>query len=133
MEIIQSIQIRKFRSLKSMTNKELVVTDLNIFVGQNDQGKSNILRALNLFFNGETDMGSRFRFSEDYCYHANKGKGSRVEIRIDLVINPPKHRFKHAKPLTWTKKWKQDGSIIETRKYNETGKELSQTDNVYSG
>ncbi|ELB2253940.1 AAA family ATPase [Vibrio parahaemolyticus] len=131
MEIIQSIQIRKFRSLKSMTNKELLVTHLNIFVGQNDQGKSNILRALNLFFNNETDMGSRFRFNEDYCFHANKGKGTRVEIRIDLVINPPKHRFKNAKPLTWTKKWKQDGSIVETRKYNETGEELSQKDNVY--
>ncbi|MBE4043191.1 ATP-binding protein, partial [Vibrio parahaemolyticus] len=131
MEIIQSIQIRKFRSLKSMTNKELLVTDLNIFVGHNDQGKSNILRALNLFFNNETDMGARFRFNEDYCFHANKGKGTRVEVRIDLVINPPKHRFKHAKPLLWTKKWKQDGSIIETRRYIETGDELSQKDNVY--
>ncbi|ELJ8538713.1 AAA family ATPase [Vibrio cholerae] len=48
MEIIKSIQVRKFRSLKSVT-KKLDLTELNIFVGKNDQGKSNLLRALNLF------------------------------------------------------------------------------------
>ncbi|WP_061011036.1 AAA family ATPase [Vibrio sp. CUB2] len=130
MEIIKSIQIRKFRSLKSVT-KQLNVSDLNIFVGQNDQGKSNVLRALNLFFNDQTDLGSKFRFNEDYCFHSNKGKGTRHEVRIDLFIDPPKHRFKHAKPLQWTKKWKQDGSVVEQRKYVETGKDLSQKDNVY--
>lgn len=129
MEIIKSVQIRKFRSLKSIT-KKLDFTDLNIFVGKNDQGKSNILRALNLFFNNETDMDSRFRFSEDYCYHSNTGKGTRHEIRIDLVIDPPKRRFKHAKPLKWTKRWRQDGSVIEERKYIEDGKILPPRDGV---
>lgn len=129
MEFIKSVQIRKFRSLKSVT-KGLDLTSLNIFVGQNDQGKSNILRALNLFFNNETDIGSRFRFEEDYCYHSNTGKGTIQEIRIDLVIEPPKQRFKHAKPLRWVKRWKKDGSVVEERKYIETGKILSQTDNV---
>lgn len=130
MEIIKSVQIRKFRSLKSVT-KGLELTDLNIFVGQNDQGKSNVLRALNLFFNNETDLGARYRFSDDYCYHSNTGKGTRQEIRVDLIIEPPKSRFKNAKTLQWTKKWKKDGSIIEERKYLENGKQLSPKDNVY--
>jgi len=129
MEIIKSVQIRKFRSLKSVT-KKLEFSDLNIFVGQNDQGKSNLLRALNLFFNNETDLDTRFRFSEDYCYHSNTGKGTRNEIRIDLVIEPPKRRFKHAKPLRWTKRWRKDGSIIEERKYIESGNEVPSRDGV---
>jgi len=129
MEIIKSVQIRKFRSLKSVT-KKIEFSDLNIFVGQNDQGKSNLLRALNLFFNNETDLDTRFRFSEDYCYHSNTGKGTRHEIRIDLVIEPPKRRFKHANPLKWTKRWRPDGSIIEERKYIESGKEVPPRDGV---
>lgn len=129
MEFIKSVQVRKFRSLKSVT-KGLDLTSVNIFVGQNDQGKSNILRALNLFFNNETDIGSPFRFEDDYCYHANTGKGTINEIRIDLLIAPPIQRFKHAKPLQWTKRWKKDGSIIEERRYVQTGEELSQKDNV---
>lgn len=129
MEIIKSVQIRKFRSLKSLT-KKIEFSDLNIFVGQNDQGKSNILRALNLFFNNQTDLDSKFRFSEDYCYHSNTGKGTRHEIRIDLVIDPPTHRFKYAKPLKWTKRWRQDGSIVEERKYIESGEPLPPRDGV---
>lgn len=129
MEIIKSVQIRKFRSLKSVT-KKLDFTELNIFVGQNDQGKSNLLRALNLFFNDETDMDTRFRFSEDYCYHSNTGKGTRHEIRIDLIIHPPKRRFKYAKPLKWTKRWRQDGSVIEERKYIGSGKLVPPRDGV---
>jgi len=129
MEIIKSVQIRKFRSIKSVT-KGVDLTDMNIFVGQNDQGKSNFLRSLNLFFNNETDRKQSFRFIDDYCYHSNTGKGTRHEIRIDLVIHPPKKRFKHAKPLRWMKQWRQDGSISEERKYLESGEELSPRDNV---
>lgn len=129
MEFIKSIQIRKFRSLKSVT-KNLELSSLNIFVGQNDQGKSNLLKALNLFFNNETDVDTRFRFEQDYCFHSNTGKGTSNEIRIDLVIEPPKQRFKYAKPLRWVKRWKKDGSVVEERKYIGTGKVLSQTDNV---
>ncbi|QZA76470.1 ATP-binding protein [Deefgea tanakiae] len=129
MEIIKSVEIRKFRSLKSLTHK-LDFTDLNIFVGKNDQGKSNVLRALNLFFNGETDRSIRFRFSDDYCYHSNTGKGTKHEIRIDLIIEPPRNRFKHAKPLRWTKHWRPDGSVFEERRYIGSEQELAQRDNV---
>ena len=129
MKIIREIEIRKFRSIKTCV-KDLNCTNLNIFVGQNDNGKSNILRALNLFFNGETDIGRPFRFDDDYCYHADSGTGTRREIRIDLIIDPPTHRFKNAKPLRWTKRWKRDGSVPEERVYIESGKPVPQRDNV---
>lgn len=130
MEIITSIKIRKFRSIKSLTSG-LSPSHLNIFVGQNDQGKSNILRALNLFFNNQTDNGRPFRFEEDYCYHAGTGTGTRKEVRIDLTIEPPKRRFKNAKPLRWTKRWKMDGAVIEDRYYIGDSEPIKQTDNVY--
>lgn len=130
MQIIKSIEIRKFRSIKSITS-EFKVSELNILVGQNDNGKSNVLRALNLFFNNETDVGQSFRFDDDYCYHAESGTGTRREIRIDLLIEPPKNRFKNARLVRWTKKWKRDGSIVEERFYTDNNEELTSKDNVY--
>lgn len=44
--IITSIRIKNFRSIK---NALIKVKDMNIFVGLNDVGKSNVLKALNLF------------------------------------------------------------------------------------
>lgn len=69
MKIIEKIEIKSFRSFcnrkgdKSEIDK---ITDLNIFSGANDSGKSNILRALNLFFNGQTNPEHFFSFEQDY-------------------------------------------------------------------
>lgn len=128
MQIITKIEIRKFRSVKSLTNT-LSSSDLNIFVGQNDQGKSNILRALNLFFNGETDVGQKFRFSDDYCYHANKGKGTAEEVKIDIYIKPRKP-FKSPETVKWSKQWKKDGSVVEFMSDAKTNKALPIKNNV---
>lgn len=38
---------------------------LNIIVGGNDSGKSNILRALNLFFNNQTHLNQAYDFDQD--------------------------------------------------------------------
>lgn len=129
MKIIKYIDIKNFRSIKS-TGSLVELSDLNVFVGQNDNGKSNMLRALNLFFNNQTDIEQGFRFGEDYCYHANSGTGSRREIKISLTIEPPKSRFKHADTIKWTKRWKLDGSIIEDRVYIKSGKVLTSSDNI---
>lgn len=47
---ISAITIRHFRSIDSFSE---TIRELNIFVGQNDEGESNILRALDLFFDGD--------------------------------------------------------------------------------
>jgi predicted ATPase len=130
MKIIKSIEIKKFRSIKSIV-KNFDLGDLTVLVGQNDNGKSNILRALNLFFTNQTDSEQNFRFNDDYCYHANSGTGSRREIRIDLTVSPPTSRFKNAELIRWTKRWKPDGSIIESRIIISSGKQLAPKDNVY--
>ena len=56
---ITGISIKYFRSIVSMN---ISVEQLNMFVGLNDVGKSNILKALNLFFKEETDYNEKFMF-----------------------------------------------------------------------
>lgn len=46
---IKKIEIRNFRSIRNIL---INVDNYNTFVGLNDVGKSNLLKALNLFFNG---------------------------------------------------------------------------------
>ena len=50
---IKKITIKNFRSI---VNETIDFSDFNCFVGKNDSGKSNVLKALNLFFNGKTDF-----------------------------------------------------------------------------
>ena len=46
MVTIQRIRVKNFRSLVDET---IELSDYNFFVGKNDSGKSNVLKALNLF------------------------------------------------------------------------------------
>ena len=62
--IISSIEVSYFRTFYKITFSEL--SDLNIFFGENDVGKSNIMRALNLFFNDEVEPGFEFDFDIDF-------------------------------------------------------------------
>ncbi|MDA3941874.1 MAG: AAA family ATPase, partial [Spirochaetia bacterium] len=77
MKIIEKIEIKYFRSFLDKKVEILNLNDLNIFSGKNDCGKSNILRALNLFFNYETDLGKPINFHEDFS------KFRKVEIKLD--------------------------------------------------
>ena len=46
--VIDKIEINYFRSIYSINMANL--KDINVFIGGNDVGKSNILKALTLFF-----------------------------------------------------------------------------------
>ena len=61
MNLIKKIEIQYFRSIywESITE----VSGLNVLTGKNDAGKSNVLKALNLFFNNQTDSGVDFDFN----------------------------------------------------------------------
>ena len=74
---IDKIEIQYFRSIYRETVSGLKL--LNVFTGKNDVGKSNILKALNLFFNNETDYKRPFKFGENYNF---KRLG---EVRRDSV------------------------------------------------
>lgn len=77
MIIIDKVEIKYFRSFLDKKVEILNMKDLNILSGKNDCGKSNVLRALNLFFNFETDLGKPINFQEDFS------KFRKIEIKED--------------------------------------------------
>ena len=63
MKIIERVEVSYFRSVYSLSLAKC--EDVNILIGQNDAGKSNVLKALNLFFNNETELKCPVEFLED--------------------------------------------------------------------
>lgn len=117
MKIIESIRIKYYRSIQNTTRGNqtfLSTSDLNIIVGSNDAGKSNYLRALNLFFNNSSDLGDIFNFAQDFSFQRQGVRREESRIEIELIINPPKKQsFKHNGPVKWKKIWKEN-SILPT-------------------
>jgi hypothetical protein len=88
LKLIDKIEINYFRSIYGSTAGNL--RNLNIFVGGNDSGKSNILRALNLFFNNQTAYDEDLEFLDDVTHlrqrEARTAKG-RLTIWIKITFN----------------------------------------------
>jgi len=85
MSLIKQIEIKNFRSFgnrKKESYKIDRISDLNIISGANDSGKSNILRALNLFFNGQTNLNQFFDFDRDFF---RREKSDSLDIKEELV------------------------------------------------
>lgn len=115
MIIIKAVEISNFRSIVRL-EKNIRPNHLNIIVGQNDIGKSNFLKALNLFFNGETDLNTAFRFVDDFSYYAITPNKKAEEVTIKIIFNS-NERYKTSEDLVWTKIWRKTGfhkEVIET-------------------
>ena len=88
MQIIDKIEINYFRSIYTLSLKDC--HDINVITGGNDAGKSNVLKALNLFFNNETEPHSDFDFLRDLSRYreveARASKG-RMTIWIRITFN----------------------------------------------
>ncbi|MDY4698637.1 AAA family ATPase [Eubacterium coprostanoligenes] len=102
---IERIRIKNFRSIVDET---IDLNDINFFVGKNDSGKSNVLKALNLFFNDETDFGREFDFNIDYSKFAKVVNKRAKEITISLDVVIP-NTYSESGVKTWTKIWRCDG------------------------
>lgn len=96
---IKQIRIKNFRSIVDL---DINVDKMNIFVGLNDAGKSNILKALNLFFNNETEPGCAFDFETDYSKYAPVRKKKAKEIEISIVFAIPV-RYSYHEDVEWIK------------------------------
>lgn len=109
--LINSVTIKYYRSINSERLKDL--KQVNIITGGNDIGKSNVIRALKLFFHGTNDMGRPIDFYEEFSHsrlnvvRQESVKGKQF-IQIEVEFNcegafektlPP--RFKVKK--TWFK------------------------------
>ena len=113
------------------------VRDFTAFAGINNSGKSNVLRALNAFFNGHTDLGQRLNVDDDYYRPDLKLKKAK-EISVRVVFELPDH-FKFRKDLkpvetllgsrsfSIEKKWRRNTPFPA---YFLNGKELSPEDRL---
>jgi hypothetical protein len=106
---ITSLAIKNFRSIAAFDHS---IHDLNIFVGQNDEGKSNILRSLDLFFNHAQPQGYRLDWEQDFCLLAPARVRKAEEITIQIEVQPPSS-FTNKKPVVWKKVWRKSGIHVD--------------------
>lgn len=80
---IEKIEIENFRSIrKKVTLEDSLTSSFKVFVGPNNSGKSNILRALNLFFNLESEPGICFNSKKDITIGANKTSNITLKFKF---------------------------------------------------
>jgi predicted ATPase len=86
--LIENIEINYFRSIHR--GGLWHCSPLNLIVGGNDSGKSNVLRALNLFFKNQTDLGTPYNFGRDLSLmrvkETKKGK-TRAFLYVKITFN----------------------------------------------
>lgn len=86
MQIIKWIKIRNFRSFTWIKSEVVDLKDFNIFSWANDSWKSNIFRALNLFFNNEISHWIPFLMDRDFSEQKSNSKHRVIEIRLDFEL-----------------------------------------------
>ena len=122
--LIKSIDINYFRSVYSVRLSNL--KDLNILSGRNDVGKSNILKAMNLFFNGKTDWETSLDFYRDFSsqrleqVRKESIKGKQF-ISIAIEFAPPQ-TYRRSLPQT----------VRVKRTWHRYGGGLTETNNLDS-
>jgi hypothetical protein len=96
--LIKRLTVRNYRSLKEITIDNL--SNFNVFVGPNDSGKSNILKAIDLFFNweksndleelsrqGGSTSALSFSYRTDNVALFHGQKPGKVELTAHLAID----------------------------------------------
>lgn len=113
--MIERIEIQYFRSIyRTILTK---VEAINVLTGKNDVGKSNVLKALNLFFNnciveeGDYDFGRNYNLKRLEEVRKDTIKGKQF-IQIKITFRRGK-QFEKTLPekFTITKKWNRDSEI----------------------
>ena len=88
MRLISRVAIEGFRSIRQAELDDL--SGFTALAGLNNSGKSNILRALNAFFNDETDPGKAVDVDADY-HRPELRKKKRKRIRVTVEFSLPQH------------------------------------------
>ncbi|MFM0687320.1 AAA family ATPase [Paraburkholderia strydomiana] len=107
--MLQHIKIRNFRSLRDFSMETKALT---VLVGSNDEGKSNVLRALDLFFNHDRPVAVPLLWERDFCAFSPKAKGRAAEIEIAVTFKLPDN-YSLDERVVWTKKWRQQGIHLD--------------------
>ena len=108
---ITKIEIQNFRSVRNLIIRP---AELAVLVGRNDSGKSNVLRALNLFFNGQTNPDELLNFETDHnAYNIPNRQAKEISIKLDISL-PEGYRETNGDLVVWEKCWRQ-GQLVPFR------------------
>lgn len=113
MKLINRIEVSGFRSLRHEHVSDL--SHISAFTGKNSSGKSNILRALNLFFNDEIEPDIDLDWERDFNQYMARvsRRRRRIEIAVEFVL-PDIFNFR--KELKSIKNlFDHDGSVVITK------------------
>lgn len=83
MILITKVTISGFRSFS--TDEITDLGHLNVLVGKNSSGKSNVLRALNLFFNNEVDPGQKLSFERD-LFDSGQRRKKQLKVTVEFTL-----------------------------------------------
>lgn len=124
---LESIRVKNFRSLRDVAFDAKCLT---VLVGCNDEGKSNLLRALDLFFNAERRDGYALNWQRDFCAFTKTPKNKAPQIEITLTFKLP-GTFNIGEPVLWQRIWRQEGLHKDEIRL-VSGKELPSRSKAYS-
>lgn len=92
MQYIKGVRIEKFRSIDETELSN--VGDFTVLAGLNNSGKSNILRAIHLFFLDAVEPGVTLDFRRDFLRRdLNSKKRKRISVEISFSL-PTSFRFR---------------------------------------
>jgi hypothetical protein len=86
MKLVRRIEVSNFRSIRQATLENL--GDFSAFVGLNNSGKSNFLRALNSFFTDQVEPNQPLRVEYDHYRSAIRTRRKKI-IRVTLHFSLP--------------------------------------------
>lgn len=139
MNLVKEIKIENVRSIQNQEIKD--IGSLHVLVGKNSSGKSNTLRALNLFFNGHIEPGRELDFQADHYEQIPKQK-KKKKIAISIVFSLPKNfKFRqgidHIEPIltnefTISRIWElnQQRRPVDRYEVVVNGKEIKNGDEI---
>jgi len=118
--MITAIEIENFRSIRALRVEGLL--DYESVLGLNSSGKSNVLRALNLFFNDRIDDDAgALVMARDFSDYAPKGRKRMISVGVELSL-------RGAMTFRGQKEFLQTNELVDTIAIRRTWS-LSQTAN----
>ncbi len=112
---IENIKIKNFRSIKEVDIKP---EDFNVFIGQNNHGKTNFFEAIEWFYSPKGNL-------EDI---KRKGASDDEEIEVELIFSGVKdgiNKMKNEKKKTTMEKIIKDTDTIKIKRTSENQKSRS--------
>ena len=124
MDTIKKITVKNFRSIYELDVDD--ASDINVLSGVNDIGKSNVVKALNLFFNYQVDWQTSVDLDRDTnSFHKYFSKHARKKrlISVEVTFRRPKRQYKGSLPdLFWVKRqWDRENPVEPNTTWGEEG------------